>query len=143
MNTQTIIKVRGYHCDLFGHVNHSRYLELLEEGRWGYMEDNRLLDLFHSTGMSHVVIRIAVDYKHGATAGDTIRIETGLVKAGRSSFTMGQNIYLDATGIKILEAEVVNVFMDGNNRKAIVPDSTFVSGWSDLAEVRKKEAING
>ncbi len=27
------IKVRGYHLDIYSHVNNGRYLEFLEEGR--------------------------------------------------------------------------------------------------------------
>ncbi|XLM23374.1 thioesterase, partial [Chromobacterium piscinae] len=34
MAHHTRIKVRGYHLDLFGHVNNARYLEFLEEARW-------------------------------------------------------------------------------------------------------------
>ena len=34
----TPIKVRGYHLDLYGHVNNARYLEFLEEARWAYFE---------------------------------------------------------------------------------------------------------
>jgi thioesterase-3 len=34
----THAKVRGYHLDLYGHVNNARYLEFLEEGRWSYYE---------------------------------------------------------------------------------------------------------
>jgi thioesterase-3 len=143
MKTQTIIKARGYHTDQFGHVNHARFIELLEEGRWCYMEENGLLDLFHSMGLGHVVIRIAVDYKNSVRAGDTMRIETGLIKRGRSSFTMGQNIYLDTTGIQVLEAQIVNVFIDGKSGKAVVPDRGLVSKWHDLAMAGEKEDANG
>lgn len=31
---QTQIKVRGYHLDVYQHVNNARYLEFLEEARW-------------------------------------------------------------------------------------------------------------
>lgn len=34
----TKIKVRGYPLDIYGHVNNARYLECLEEGRWGVMD---------------------------------------------------------------------------------------------------------
>ncbi len=34
MKSTINIRVRGYHVDLFRHVNNARYLELLEEGRW-------------------------------------------------------------------------------------------------------------
>ena len=36
----TAIKVRGYHADLYGHVNNARYLELLEEARWNHFENS-------------------------------------------------------------------------------------------------------
>ncbi len=41
----TEIKIRGYHLDLYGHVNHARYLEFLEDARWGMMESGGSLDL--------------------------------------------------------------------------------------------------
>lgn len=34
-----VLKVRGYHVDVFGHVNHARYLEFLEEARWAFFEE--------------------------------------------------------------------------------------------------------
>ncbi|WOD06656.1 acyl-CoA thioesterase [Marinomonas sp. GJ51-6] len=33
------IKVRGYHLDVFQHVNNARYLEFLEEGRWAFFDE--------------------------------------------------------------------------------------------------------
>lgn len=37
--TTTQIRVRGYHEDRFGHVNHARYLEFLEDARWAHLEE--------------------------------------------------------------------------------------------------------
>ena len=34
------IKVRGFHTDLYGHVNNARYLEFLEEARWEFLEQH-------------------------------------------------------------------------------------------------------
>ena len=42
MKTTTEITIRNYHIDHFGHVNHARYVELLEEARWRYLEENKL-----------------------------------------------------------------------------------------------------
>ena len=47
MSSYNEIKIRGYHTDQFGHVNHARYLEFMEEGRWVYFEENGLIDKFH------------------------------------------------------------------------------------------------
>ena len=143
MRTQTIIKARGYHADMFGHVNHARFVELLEEGRWSYMEENRLPDLFHAAKLGHVVIRIAVNYRRGVRPGETMRIETGVKERGRSSFTMGQTIYLEPGGVKVLDAEVVNVFVEERSGRVAVPDGDLVSRWPDLAAADNKEDKNG
>lgn len=39
MLNKTRIKVRGYHLDLFQHVNNARYLEFMEEGRWAFFDE--------------------------------------------------------------------------------------------------------
>ena len=43
---QSAVRVRGYHLDVFQHVNNARYLEFLEEARWSYFEDTGLTPLF-------------------------------------------------------------------------------------------------
>ena len=34
----TDIRIRGFHCDAYGHVNNARWVELLEEVRWGWLD---------------------------------------------------------------------------------------------------------
>lgn len=143
MKTQTVIKARGYHADMFGHVNHARFVELLEEGRWCYMEENGLLDLFHAAKLGHVVTRIAVNYRRGVRPGATMRIETEVKERGRSSFTMRQAIYLEPGREKVLDAEIVNVFVDTRSGRPTVPGDEFVSGWSDLAAANRREEASG
>ena len=128
---------------MFGHINHARFVELLEEGRWCYMEENGLPDLLHAGKLGHVVTRIAVNYRHAVRPGETMRIETGVKERGRSSFTMCQAIYLEPGGVKVLDAEIVNVFVENRSGRITVPDEDFVSRWSDLAAADKKEESDG
>jgi thioesterase-3 len=139
MKTQTMTKARGYHADMFGHVNHARFVELLEEGRWCYMEENGLPDLFHAADPGHVVTGIAVNYRRVARLGETMRIETGVKERGRPGFTMRRTIYLEPGGVKVLEAEIVNVFVETRSGRATVPKDDFVSRWSDPAPADKRE----
>ena len=143
MKTETIIKARGYHADMFGHVNHARFVELLEEGRWSYMEENGLPHLLHGAGLGHVVSRITVDYQRGVRPGETMIVETGVKKRGRSSFTMGQSIYLSPGRVKVLDAEIVNVFVDARSGRPVVPDDDLLSCWPDLAAADRKEETDG
>ena len=36
------LTVRGFHCDMFAHVNNARYLEFLEDARWDWL--NKTID---------------------------------------------------------------------------------------------------
>ena len=72
-----LLKVRGYHVDVFGHVNHARYLEFLEEARWAFFEEwPALTAALHAWGIVHAVVNINIDYKSQATVGHLLRIET-------------------------------------------------------------------
>ena len=54
----THIKVRGYHLDLYSHVNNARYLEFLEEARWSFFEDKSDLPRFMKSGLALIVVNI-------------------------------------------------------------------------------------
>ncbi len=133
METETNIKVRGFHIDHFGHVNNARYLEFLEEGRWDYCEKNRLIDdLFHKTGIIHVVKEIRIKYLKPAFAGNIIRIATCVKEAQGKEITMSQTAFLEGSKIKIAEALIVNTLFDLHTNAAveITPEVTAI--WQDL-----------
>ena len=84
-----VLKVRGYHVDVFGHVNHARYLEFLEEARWAFFEEwPALTAALHARGIIHVVVNINIDYKSQATVGDLLRIETAFDCSARPLIPM-------------------------------------------------------
>lgn len=101
----TEIKIRGYHLDLYGHVNNARYLEFLEEARWGMM-DHGDLDWFMQQGYALVVSRIDIRYLRPAGMGDILRIETRLDRLLPRSGVILQEICNTATGKLIASAEV-------------------------------------
>ena len=92
MKSVTEITVRNYHVDHFGHVNHARYVEFLEEARWQYLESNGLLTPLHELGDLHVVADLMVRYLRGARMGEQLRIETEVTGRSSSSFTVGQTV---------------------------------------------------
>lgn len=106
------IKVRGYHCDAFGHVNNARYLEFLEEARWS---------LFDPEGTSLppvglVVARIAIDYRRPSLLGEELAVRTALARLGAKSATLAQVIVRDKD--TVAQAEVVMVAVDASGRAA-------------------------
>ncbi len=66
------IRIRGYHTDLYQHVNNARYLEFLEEGRWQLLEDHFNLEDFMKKGFLFFVVNINISYKRQARVNDIV-----------------------------------------------------------------------
>ncbi len=135
MKTVTEITVRNYHIDNFGHVNHARYVELLEEARWRYLEENHLLGPIHSVNAFHVVAEIVIQYRRAAHIGDILHIETHIDRRSEQRFWVDQKIFLKASDKIVLKAVIANVFIDEKGRPKKI-NSTVLDVWPDLTHAK-------
>lgn len=120
MKATTDIQVRGYHVDYFGHVNHARYVEFLEEARWAFFDQHRpVLDRLHARGISHAVVRLEMNYRLAVTVGESLRIKTFIRKVGRSSVLVAQEIFRLSDNRLVADAEITNVFLDQKTGKPV------------------------
>jgi len=110
MDTEII--VRGYHTDLYQHVNNARYLEFLEEGRWQLLEDHNALDYFVKKEFSFFVVNINISYKSQARPSDIILVKSGLGKIGNRSAVIKQKIINKKTGAACVDADITFVIAD-------------------------------
>ncbi|NNF99374.1 MAG: acyl-CoA thioesterase [Desulfobacteraceae bacterium] len=138
MKSTTKITVRSYHIDHFGHVNHARFVELLEEARWRYLEENQLLDPIHRVGAFHVVANVMIQYKQPAHIGDILRFETQIDQRSAHSFQMDQKVYLKKSEKMILQANITNVFINPKGQPRLI-DQNILGIWPDLAKADKIE----
>ena len=106
------IRIRGYHTDLFQHVNNARYLEFLEEGRWQMLENHMDLEAFLQKGYLLFVVNINISYKNQARVNDIVIIKSGLAKIGNKSAVIGQQVINKATGVVCATADVTFVIAD-------------------------------
>ncbi len=106
------IKIRGYHTDLYQHVNNARYLEFLEEGRWQLLEDHLNLEEFMKKGFLFFVVNINISYKSQAKVGDMILIRSGLGKIGNKSAVIKQQIVNKTTNAVCIDADITFVIAD-------------------------------
>ncbi len=116
------IKVRGYHLDIYHHVNNGRYLEFLEEGRWDYFDQHRFIELFESRNLAFVVANINISYRRPTYAGEIIRVVTRMEKIGNKSAQMKQKVWLleqGATTQLIADAIVTFCLMDSATQKSV------------------------
>ncbi|WP_024333790.1 acyl-CoA thioesterase [Desulfotignum balticum] len=114
MDTQ--IKVRGYHTDLYQHVNNARYLEFLEEARWQLMETHLDVNAFTGGKLSFFIVNINISYRSPARVGDIIQIRSGLKKTGNKSAVIRQQILNKTTGTVSVDADVTFVIADTGGR---------------------------
>lgn len=121
------IKVRGYHLDLYNHVNHARYLEFLEEARWVFLEEKHPVEWFVQKGIGFVIANININYKKPALLNNELLIRSKLVKTGTKSVVVEQVIYLNGTETIIADALVTLVLVDMCTGKSMILNDELLS----------------
>ena len=131
MKSEIEIKVRGYHLDIFAHVNNARYVEFLEEGRWAALEDSHIAKKIIDSGHAFIVVNINISYLKPAVVNDLLVLRTDLKKIGNKSITLTQEIFRKNKGsepeAKVVDAEVTFVLVNMKTNKA-VPVSDEIRG---------------
>mgnify|MGYP001822510053 FL=1 len=90
---RTTIHVRFAELDPYAHVNHAVYVTYFEVARTEALAEVGLgLDHLARQGFQFVVTDLSVRYRRAAGAGDTLTIETGVVKVSRASSVWRQRI---------------------------------------------------
>ena len=121
MEHRAIIKVRGYHLDLYGHVNNARYLEFLEEARWQMVEVSTSLREWRDRGLGFVVVKITINYRRAAVLDDVLSIVSSMKHLGGKSGIIRQEVRRgegDAEEL-VADAEVTFVVVDQSSGKAV------------------------
>ncbi|MDX2003163.1 MAG: thioesterase family protein [Chitinophagales bacterium] len=115
---RTEITVRGYHLDLYRHVNNARYLEFLEEARWRFFEEEFETKGFEKLGLAFVIVNININYRYPASLGQVLDIRTSISHIGNKSMVIKQTMALKETGQAVVDADVTVVMMDMKTGKA-------------------------
>ncbi|MBI4721260.1 MAG: acyl-CoA thioesterase [Chitinivibrionia bacterium] len=114
------IKVRGFHLDLYGHVNNARYLEFLEEARWELFEGKIDLDEWRRSGLTLTVVRITINYRREVRLGETLEVRSTLSELKSRSGTFRQEIVFAESGEIAADADVTFVIVDARTARAAV-----------------------
>ena len=113
------IIVRGFHIDIFSHVNNARYLEFMEEARWVVIDKYIDLKRMQTKEIIFVVVNININYRRPASMGDILELYLSLSKIGGKSAVFYQEIRLKGTDTVVADAQVTFVFADKNTGKAV------------------------
>jgi thioesterase III len=114
------IKIRGYHLDLFGHVNNARYLEFLEEARWAAFEKTVDLEQMARKGWAFTVVNVNINYRRPALMNDVLRIETHIAEWRRRSAVVRQEVVQAQGGELVADADVTFVIFDTAKKRTAI-----------------------
>ena len=115
----THIKVRGFHIDVFQHVNNARYLEFLEEARWEWLEGEPAAQWMAEHQIAFIVVNININYRRPAVLGDLLRIDSQLLRLNGKSGVMKQTVTLEPESLAVADAELTFVCIDLRSQKAL------------------------
>ena len=117
------LKVRSYELDFQGHVNYAVYLNYLEYARVAALEQVGLrFEDYIKKGIYIVIVEVNIKYLAPATLGDELEITLEGISPGRTSATFKQEIFNTKTGKKIVEAELVGVFINKEGKPIPIDD---------------------
>jgi thioesterase-3 len=126
-HVHTII-VRGFHCDLYRHVNNARYLEFLEEARWEFVARSPELATLEGKSLGFVVSAITIEYKRPVGLGEVVEIRSAMAGIEAKRAVMHQEVYNQGTGKLVADARVSFAIIDLNTGRA-VPLTDEMRSW--------------
>ena len=128
------IKVRGFHTDMFGHVNNARYLEFLEEARWEFTEQFMDYNKWAEQGKAFVVVNVNISYRNPAKLSDMLEVKSMMANLSGKSGTVHQEIFLKGTDQKVIDADVTFVIIDIRTNKVIKIEGELYQVLSNIVE---------
>jgi acyl-CoA thioester hydrolase len=119
--SRTSADIRYSDLDRQGHVNNAVFATFSEVGRVAFMYDpDRPLAV---EGQSFVIARLLINFRAELFWPGSVEIGTGVVRVGRSSFTLAQGIFNDGRLVATAEATIVMVDQE-TRRSTPLPSQT-------------------
>lgn len=118
------LEVRFSDCDPLGHVNNAVYLTYLEQARivmWRHQIGTwpRAFADGGPKGQGFILARAEVDFRSQAREGDQLEVRLALEGFGRTSLTYRYEIVNASTGVLVVAAKTVQVWLDYDAEKPI------------------------
>lgn len=103
--------------DRQGHVNNAVFATFCETGRAAF-----LYDPMAPIGTNFVIARLVLDFRSEVMWPGCVDIGTGVLSIGRSSFTLGQGLYVGEHCVATAEAVIVMID-DTTRRSTPLPET--------------------
>lgn len=110
-------RIRFSDTDMVGHVNNTAYAVYCESGRVDFTSGLEAL----ADGRAIVMARITINMRAETYFPGMVDVGTGVMRVGRTSYTLGQGLFVGDTCVAT--AEGVVVVIDRESRKPVaVPE---------------------
>lgn len=140
------LKVRTYECDMYGHVNNATFLNYCEFARVEFLNAMGFdLQTLMKSGFLLLIVKIEIEYKKPAYAGDELEITVKWIERGRTSSVFLQEIY-NVDGRLMISARVTWVVTDLKGKPLSIPLSIingYEKAFDDEAPAPKKGIEHG
>ncbi|EMH4164109.1 YbgC/FadM family acyl-CoA thioesterase [Pluralibacter gergoviae] len=131
---QTQIKVRGFHLDVYQHVNNARYLEFLEEARWDGLENSSCFQWMMAHNIAFVVVNININYRRPAVLSDLLTITSELKQLNDKSGILKQVITRGTENDVVADALITFVCIDLKTQKSLPLEGELREHLQGIAE---------
>lgn len=109
--------------DAGGVVYHARYLGFLERGRTEFFRSQGVsVGELAGRGFVFPVVRLEIDYRAPAVLDDLVRVNTEILEAGKTSFTLGQQVVRSSDAKLLASAKVTLVCVGPGMKPKRLPD---------------------
>lgn len=108
-------------CDMLGHLNHATMLNFLERARWALLEPQQDLRSWAQGDTFPVVRHVDISYRAQSMPGENLAIRSGLLKVGKTSYTVKQEARKLHDHSIVAEAEIVFVAVNRAGEPVPVP----------------------
>ena len=87
-------KIFGFECDIYGHLNNAKYLQIYEEARADALEQMEMpIRKLRELGISIYLTRIIMDFKKGIQLEEIIKIESSVIELNKISSLWKHEIF--------------------------------------------------
>src|SRR5471032_1527779 len=126
----TFITVRGFHIDVYQHVNNARYLEFLETARWEWLDNKSGFQWMSGNNIAFIVVNININYRKPATLGNVLRIDSSLQQLNTRSGVLEQVV--THNGEVVADATLTFVCIDLRTQKALTLEGELLERLQEL-----------
>lgn len=120
------LSVQPHHIDMFGHMSHTAYLQMMETARfaWAAHVGTPLPQMIEVERRGPVLVKVELRYRRECRMGDEVLVTVRPVASQRRLGRLHQSVVLVGTGEVACEGELTFAMIDLDRRRPVaLPDA--------------------